>query len=225
MRDRLLAALLLVSLGALLGSQLQMQQPRQSIVPFTKAPSTPPQSLAVAPPQRRGPSLTLPRQRVLAVLGVHSGPGNVERRKKIRATWASDAVRGAGARPCALMLSGQLVLCFVIGSTDNSALEAALQREAAQHGDILRVGVGDSYTRMTHKVVAFYERVLAGWSADYLAKIDDVHNDAACDYLTAIPAINTARTRMSTCDRPPCRHSCGCSAPRRPCARCNISAA
>ncbi|KAM6473009.1 beta-1,3-galactosyltransferase 4 isoform 1-T2 [Liasis olivaceus] len=104
-----------------------------------------------------------PRGPWLLVL-VASAPGHAARRQAVRRSWGG-ARRAAGR---------SLRTLFGLGLPGEPAQQAALEREAREHGDLLQARFVDAYANLTLKTLA-----LLGWAAArcpgarFLVKADD----------------------------------------------------
>ncbi|XP_042304928.1 beta-1,3-galactosyltransferase 4 [Sceloporus undulatus] len=109
------------------------------------------------------PEACTPRAPSLLVL-VASAPGHDTRRQAIRATWGGTH------------WAGELTVrtFFALGVPSEPQLQAALEGEAAEHGDLIQGRFLDTYANLTLKTLA-----LLGWAvthcpgALFLAKVDD----------------------------------------------------
>ncbi|XP_060546097.1 beta-1,3-galactosyltransferase 4-like isoform X2 [Pantherophis guttatus] len=95
---------------------------------------------------------------------VASAPGHSARRAAVRRSWG-------GARAAAGLAVRTV---FALGLPGEAALQEALEREAAEHGDLLQGRFADTYANLTLKTLA-----LLGWAAArcpaarFLLKADD----------------------------------------------------
>ena len=90
---------------------------------------------------------------------VHSAPGNLQKRRQIRATWGS-VVQGS--------------LLFVLGEVDSGDLQSQLELENAQYQDLMQGTFRDAYRNMTYKHVTSLKWVHYFCpSASYILKTDD----------------------------------------------------
>ncbi|XP_039221890.1 beta-1,3-galactosyltransferase 4-like [Crotalus tigris] len=117
----------------------------------------PPSAFQLSPPPCAAPAPWL-------LVLVASAPGHAARRAAVRRSWG--AARLGGGR-------GLRVL-FALGLPAEAGLQAALEREAAEHGDLLQGRFADTYGNLTLKTLA-----LLGWAAArcpaarFLLKADD----------------------------------------------------
>ncbi|XP_026543299.1 beta-1,3-galactosyltransferase 4-like [Notechis scutatus] len=95
---------------------------------------------------------------------VASATGHAARRAVVRRSWGS--VRVAGGH--------SMHTVFILGQPGDVAQQAALEREAAEHGDLLQACFADTYANLTLKTLA-----MLGWAttrcptARFLLKADD----------------------------------------------------
>ena len=102
---------------------------------------------------------------------VISAPGNFEKRRRIRETWARS------------MKSGSLVInnifinySFFVGSTTNSEFQNKITEESLINGDIIQVDLSDAYVNLTQKTVALLHwahTFCSNDSIDFILKTDD----------------------------------------------------
>jgi galactosylxylosylprotein 3-beta-galactosyltransferase len=62
---------------------------------------------------------------------------------------------------------------FVIGHSADARKEAAVEAEAAQHGDMLRLDLVEGYAGLPAKTIAFLRAVMQRWNPQYIVKADD----------------------------------------------------
>ncbi|XP_026549630.1 beta-1,3-galactosyltransferase 4-like, partial [Notechis scutatus] len=95
---------------------------------------------------------------------VASAPGHAARRAGVRRSWGGARVAGGHS----------VHTVFTVGLPGDVAQQAALEREAAEHGDLLQARFADTYTNLTLKTLA-----MLGWAttrcptARFLLKTDD----------------------------------------------------
>ncbi|XP_032997697.1 beta-1,3-galactosyltransferase 4 [Lacerta agilis] len=113
---------------------------------------------------------------------VASAPDHAARRQAVRDTWGG--VLWADGRPTRTL--------FALGVPSEPSLQAALEREAAQHGDLLQGRFLDTYANLTLKTLA-----LLGWAAtccpgaSFVVKADDdvfLNLPALARHLGALPS-------------------------------------
>jgi hypothetical protein len=74
---------------------------------------------------------------------------------------------------CRVQAQHGYAMRFVIGQTSNQTLEARLQREIAAHGPMLRLGVEESYVKLSWKSQSFFVTVYEQYDVEYIVKVDD----------------------------------------------------
>ncbi|KAG8147715.1 hypothetical protein E2320_022623 [Naja naja] len=95
---------------------------------------------------------------------VPSAPGHAARRAAVRRSWGGARVAGGHS----------VHTVFTVGLPGDVAQQAALEREAAEHGDLLQARFADTYRNLTLKTLA-----MLGWAttrcptARFLLKADD----------------------------------------------------
>ncbi|XP_026582176.1 beta-1,3-galactosyltransferase 4-like, partial [Pseudonaja textilis] len=95
---------------------------------------------------------------------VASAPGHVAQRAGVQRSWGGARVAGGHS----------VHTVFTVGLPGDVAQQAALEREAAEHGDLLQARFADTYTNLTLKTLA-----MLGWAtthcptARFLLKTDD----------------------------------------------------
>lgn len=123
--------------------------------------------------------------RLVVVIGVMTGISARARRDKLRETWVP-----GGAGLAALERDHGVVIRFVVGHSDQAddPDEARLREEAAQHGDVLRIDMVDTYADLSLKTLKMFSLLPTLWDADFYFKIDDdvaVNVPALASYLAA----------------------------------------
>ena len=98
------------------------------------------------------------------VIYVHSSPDHVMRRQTLRLTWA---------RPNLFPdLPSRLV--FILGATEDSTLQAEVEKEFEQHGDIIQEDFQDHNHNLTYKGIAALKWISTHCShTKYVIKADD----------------------------------------------------
>lgn len=109
------------------------------------------------------------RRAVLAVVGVQTGFGSGERRRALRNAWMPSSPEEAARSERAT----GMVLKFILGHTADPGLEAAVQREADEFRDIVRIDVEESYVNLNHKTLVFFRAMLRTYDAEFYVKADD----------------------------------------------------
>lgn len=105
-------------------------------------------------------------------VGVISAPGNAEKRKVIRETWAESFELKLNA----LSKSAVSVVnfAFIIGRSPDNETNRLLDVESAQFGDILQVEMMDTYYNITVKVTGLLRWLdLNCAGVDFVLKVDD----------------------------------------------------
>lgn len=173
----LLLLLLLLALGALAAFLVcggHEEVLSRALLPLLAGrPPAPPDSLpgptttAAALPfvLEPAPEACAPRPPFVLVL-VASAPGHVEQRRAVRATWGGP--RWAGGYPT------QTFFALGLPRDGEAALQAALEREAAQHGDLVQGRFLDTYANLTLKTLALLDWALSRCAgATFIIKADD----------------------------------------------------
>lgn len=112
---------------------------------------------------------------------VASATGHAARRAAVRHSWGSVRVTGGHS----------LRTVFTLGLPEDVAQQAALEREAAEHGDLLQARFTDTYANLTLKTLA-----MLGWAtthcptARFLLKADD-------DVILNLPALARYLERLA----------------------------
>lgn len=93
---------------------------------------------------------------------VISAPGNFEKRRRVRETWAKSI------NASFLIVSNTLInYGFFIGSAQNVKVQQNVTDESLLYGDIIQVDLSDAYVNLTLKTVA-----LLHWANNYCHGID-----------------------------------------------------
>ncbi|KAK0096659.1 hypothetical protein PV326_004799 [Microctonus aethiopoides] len=96
------------------------------------------------------------------VIVIMSAPSHFEARMGIRQTWGHYSLRT------------DISIVFILGTTNNTKLEAVLKREQKLYADIIRGNFVDSYSNLTLKTISMLEWVNKYCSrAKFLLKTDD----------------------------------------------------
>eukprot|EP00803_Ostreobium_quekettii_P009142 evm.model.scf_297.1 EVM.evm.TU.scf_297.1 scf_297:55686-61562(-) len=93
-----------------------------------------------------------------------------KRRAAIRDTWFPSSTRVDRSR---LEQDTGVVVRFVIGHSGDWALDGEIEREEAEHGDILRLQTIESHAGLANKAEGFFTAVASLYIADWIAKVDD----------------------------------------------------
>ncbi|PRW20177.1 putative beta-1,3-galactosyltransferase 12 [Chlorella sorokiniana] len=117
------------------------------------------------------------RPAILAFVGVQTGfttdsrpKYNYEaRRAALRASWFP----GSRQELARLEREDGIMARFVIGHSADARKEAAVEAEAAQHGDMLRLDLVEGYAGLPAKTIAFLRAVMQRWNPQYIVKADD----------------------------------------------------
>ncbi|XP_078574133.1 beta-1,3-galactosyltransferase 1-like [Branchiostoma floridae x Branchiostoma japonicum] len=109
---------------------------------------------------------------LLLLILVTSAPGNVDRRKAIRATWgnkkAGDSWRKYGDKPA------RWKTVFLLGKTpENPSLNFLLEKEARENKDMLFGDYIDSYRNLTLKVLHGFKWARDECEPEFVLKTDD----------------------------------------------------
>lgn len=110
---------------------------------------------------------------------VHSAPGNFHKRQVIRRTWASpNIVRRLNIR-----------VVFIIGLSNESAIEKQLRLEEESHHDIVQGNFVDSYRNLTYKHLVGYRWTMMFCNTTrFVMKADD---DAFVDVFKIISSLRS----------------------------------
>ena len=110
---------------------------------------------------------------------VHSAPGNFIKRQVIRKTWASpDIIKKLNIR-----------VVFIVGMTNDSAVDQEISREDKEHKDIVQGNFVDSYRNLTLKHLAGYKWTIRFCnSTRFVMKVDD---DAFVDVFKIVSSMKS----------------------------------
>lgn len=98
------------------------------------------------------------------IIYVHSGPGNTERRRVIRANWASTEI----------LNKHKAKLIFVTGLVDDDNIQASLENESELFKDIIQSNFTDTYRNLTYKAISGMKWVSENCpNTVYVLKTDD----------------------------------------------------
>ena len=128
---------------------------------------------------------------ILFLVLVHTATDHFEWRQALRNTWAN----------VTLYQTHQMRIVFLLGIPKNESLNAKIQRESTQHGDIVQGNFIDDYHNLTHKGVMGLRWVTENCrQAKFIVKIDD---DAFVNTLLLIENFlgtfwNSSRSIMGT---------------------------
>uniref|UniRef100_A0A0E0KZJ2 Hexosyltransferase n=1 Tax=Oryza punctata TaxID=4537 RepID=A0A0E0KZJ2_ORYPU len=108
------------------------------------------------------------REKVLAVVGVHTEIGSAARRAALRATWFPPKPEGIVSLEHGTGLSFR----FVVGRTKDKEKMADLQKEVDMYHDFLLIDAEED-TRPPQKMLAFFKAAYDMFDADFYVKADD----------------------------------------------------
>lgn len=110
------------------------------------------------------------RKKVFMVIGINTAFSSRKRRDSVRETWMP-----RGEKLLQLEQEKGIVVRFMIGhsATSNSILDRAIDLEATQHKDILRLAHVEGYHELSAKTKAFFSTAVAEWDAEFYIKVDD----------------------------------------------------
>jgi hypothetical protein len=117
--------------------------------------------------------------RISLFVGVISAPHYFEKRSVIRQTWRRHLTTQSNIRNNPLDVVG---FGFVIGLTDDEAVQQKIKEESEKYGDILQINMNDTYSNLSLKVAGLLNWVNTYCSpVDFILKVDDdvyvnVHN-------------------------------------------------
>ncbi|CAN0920078.1 Beta-1,3-galactosyltransferase 7 [Linum grandiflorum] len=110
------------------------------------------------------------RPKVFVVIGINTAFSSRKRRDSVRETWMPQ-----GDKLLQLEREKGIVIRFMIGhsATSNSILDHAIDSEAAQHQDFLRLEHVEGYHELSAKTKIFLSTAVAKWDAEFYVKVDD----------------------------------------------------
>ncbi|KAF0926564.1 hypothetical protein E2562_026880 [Oryza meyeriana var. granulata] len=108
------------------------------------------------------------REKVLAVVGVHTEIGSAARRAALRATWFPPKPEGIVSLEHGTGLSFR----FVVGQTKDKGKMADLQKEVDMYHDFLFIDAEED-TKPPQKMLAFFKAAYDMFDADFYVKADD----------------------------------------------------
>ena len=101
---------------------------------------------------------------ILFLVLVHTATEHFERRQSFRKTWGN----------VTLYQTHQMRMVFLLGVPKNGSLNAKIQKESTQHGDIVQGNFIDDYHNLTHKGVMGLRWVTENCrQAKFIVKVDD----------------------------------------------------
>ncbi|KAK9828752.1 hypothetical protein WJX72_001925 [[Myrmecia] bisecta] len=118
------------------------------------------------------------RPRRLAVVGVQTGfsPAGTDgqynyqqRRAALRQTWFPASQRALDR----FEADSSIVIRFVIGHSDNAAMEADIMKEERLYGGFWRLPLQEGYSGLTAKTLMFLTAAARRYNARYIVKVDD----------------------------------------------------
>ena len=137
--------------------------------------------LACASASDSPPSASLPSCDVLILIS--SAAGYERRRRAVRSTYlsslleqheqAQDSEACAGKDKSSKQTHGKVEYRFLIGEAPTAEEREALLAEHAEHGDLLLVGVPESYETIFAKVVAAWRWAIASYDFTFFMHADD----------------------------------------------------
>jgi len=96
---------------------------------------------------------------------VHSAPTHLEQRNRYRQmNWSPGNLDKS---------QGNIKFIFVLGTVQDPKLQAQLESEHTEHGDILQTDISDGYRFLTYKSIAGFLWMHQNYNAKYLGKLDD----------------------------------------------------
>ncbi|GAB0099792.1 Hexosyltransferase [Sergentomyia squamirostris] len=127
--------------------------------------------------------------RPLALIVIHSGPQNEQKRNLIRRTWGRDK---------------RSRLIFLLGTVSSTYLQASIESENMNHGDILQGNFIDAFHNLTYKhAMAFKWSAYFCPEAKYILKTDDdvfVNTPVLLDHLEKdLSTINISPKKLVGC--------------------------
>lgn len=90
---------------------------------------------------------------LLFLATVISAPGNRAARDAIRASWGRFAAAGTRAKGA----KADAALAFLLGRSEDAAVEAAVAEEAAEHGDVIVSANEDTYSNLSLKTLSAFQ--------------------------------------------------------------------
>jgi len=116
---------------------------------------------------------------------VHSAPTHLEHRNRYRQmNWSPGNLDKS---------QGNIKFIFVLGTVQDSKLQAQLESEHTEHGDLLQTDISDGYRFLTYKSIAGLLWMHQNYNAKYLGKLDDDQNidfNALVDILKELESEN-----------------------------------
>lgn len=108
------------------------------------------------------------------VVGIMSAPSHFAERDAVRSSWLQFlSLTDPKLNQLSIEEKQSMVVRFIIGDTDSSNVESALQTESLSHRDIIRVPVLESYFNLTLKTGEFFKWASASYDFKWIMKCDD----------------------------------------------------
>lgn len=117
------------------------------------------------------------RKKAFVVIGINTAFSSRKRRDSVRETWMPQ-----GEKLRKLEEEKGVVMRFVIGhsATPGGILDRAIEAEAAQHQDFLRLNHVEGYHELSMKTKIYFATAVQKWDAEFYVKVDDdVHVNVA----------------------------------------------
>ncbi|XP_078444357.1 putative beta-1,3-galactosyltransferase 5 [Wolffia australiana] len=112
----------------------------------------------------------LKRKKAFVMVGINTAFDSRNRRDSLRETWMPK-----GDKLRILENEKGIVVRFMIGhsSTSSTVLDQAIDSEAAEFKDFLRLDHIEGYHKLTAKTQIFFSTAVAMWDAEFYVKVDD----------------------------------------------------
>lgn len=102
---------------------------------------------------------------------VISAPGNFDKRNMIRQTWRKHLNSSLWNQEDLMGLAG---FAFIIGLTDDSAVQSKIDEESQTCGDIIQIEMSDFYRNLTTKLAGLFNWLYKNCTkVDFVFKVDD----------------------------------------------------
>ncbi|KAL5537418.1 hypothetical protein UlMin_043051 [Ulmus minor] len=110
------------------------------------------------------------KEKSFVVIGINTAFSSKKRRESLRETWMP---RGDDLKK--LEKEKGIVIRFVIGhsASPGGALDRAIEAEAAEHNDFLRLKHVEGYHQLSTKTRLYFSTAVALWDALFYVKVDD----------------------------------------------------
>ncbi|KAF7824927.1 putative beta-1,3-galactosyltransferase 8 [Senna tora] len=147
----------------------EVSKTHQAIQSLDKAVSTLEMELA-ASRRRQSGSNNYSLQKAFVVIGINTAFSSKKRRDSLRQTWLPK-----GKERKELEKEKGIVIRFMIGhsATPGGILDKAIDEEAAEYEDFLRLDHVEGYHQLSTKTRLFFSTVVSMWDADFYVKVDD----------------------------------------------------